>query len=51
MLVRIALFLIALWVAMVLLNFLLRGFVHLLIIGAVIFLIIKLVDRGQKSEL
>lgn len=51
MLVRIALFLIAVWVALQLLKIFLGGLVHLLIIAAVIFLIIKVLDRGRKTEM
>ena len=48
MFVRIALFLVALWIAMQLLRWVFGGLIHLLIIGAVIFLIIHLVDRSKK---
>ncbi len=49
MLVRIALFLIAAWVALLLLKILFNGLVHILIIAAIVFLLIKLFDRGKKS--
>ena len=51
MLVRIAVFLIVVWLAMVLLRVLLSGFVHLLIVAAIVFLILKVLDRGQKTTL
>ena len=51
MLVRIALFLVVVWLALVLFKVLLGWFVHLLIVAAVILLILKILDRGQKTTL
>ena len=39
------------WVALQLFRILLGGFVHLLIIAAIVFLLIKLFDRGPKQVL
>jgi large-conductance mechanosensitive channel len=49
MFVRIAVFLLVAWVALVLFGILLRGLIHLLVIAAVIFLILKLVEMARKS--
>ena len=49
MIVRIAVFLIAVWAALFFLRILVHAAVHLLVLAAVILLIVKLVDLARKS--